>query len=103
MLTVAGGKYSGSGTVAATLNVAGNGRRVSAYFASDGTLLANTLNIDRLTPEGNRYRLFSHDFSIDNAQYVSFDDYWTLLQGDQVEAALTAGGNWTMELIVSTD
>lgn len=103
MLTVAGKKYSGTGAVAAALPVPGNGRRLAAYFASNGVLSANTLNVDRVTPEGNRYRLFSHNFATTNAQYVSLDDYWTLLQGDQVEAALSAGGTWTLELIVSAD
>ena len=103
MLTVAGGKFSGSGAVAANLALPGNGQRLTVYFASDGVLAANSLTVDRVTPEGNTYRLFEHNFATTNAQYVSFDDYWTLLKGDQVDVNLSAGGDWTLELIASQE
>lgn len=99
--TVSGQRFSGSGLVDVGLAMGGVASRVAVYFASDGVLLSNVLTVDRVNSQGDRYRLFTHDFAVDNQQYVSFDGLWTLSHGDTVEADLAAGGTWTLEIVAS--
>ena len=97
--TVSSGSFSGSGVVFADLAMGGNSNLFSFYFASDGVLSANTLAIDRVNKEGDRYRLFIHDFSLDNQQYLAEFARFIFVTGDTIEVGCAAGGDWTIEIM----